>query len=421
MKKHTKPKAKARKRFFDLKVGLFLLLLLLLPTQLGKHFFLPFSYLSGVRVDYLSPTLYLVDLVVVALFIAGFKSVMNFFRKRVFFFLAIILAFNVVLAKSPALAAYGSLRIFEWLVVFSTARQMATAIKSKYILLMFLTSGAVELALTVGQIILGHSMQGAFYFLGERLFSLGTPGIAKIAVNGAEYLRPYGTFSHPNSMAGFYLVVYFFVLLNRGFERHSILKYLSLFVFACLIFISFSKTAIMVFLVLNIATIFQNGKNLCRICAFSRLAVLTVLSLVFLIPLGDPMTIAKRIELTGNSLTIIKANPIAGTGLNNYLLAQSEFVSKYPLFFNQPVHNALLLFLSETGLIGALIIYWMVKFARDTFNYGQWVLLGAVFLTGMLDHYWLTLIQNFLLLGVIFGVTGFRDRALPEDSKSRFA
>src|SRR5687767_1088681 len=48
---------------------LYTLLLLFLPTQLGKHFWPEYSLLSGFRVDYLSPTLYLTDMLVLLLFL----------------------------------------------------------------------------------------------------------------------------------------------------------------------------------------------------------------------------------------------------------------------------------------------------------------------------------------------------------------
>src|SRR3972149_3010131 len=57
---------------------LFFFLILLLPTQLGKHFFIPLSYLSGVRVDYLAPTVYLTDLIVVPLAILIFAPAGDF-------------------------------------------------------------------------------------------------------------------------------------------------------------------------------------------------------------------------------------------------------------------------------------------------------------------------------------------------------
>src|ERR1035437_10261792 len=45
----------------------FYLLVLFLPTQLGKHFWPNFSYVYGIRIDYLSPTLYFTDLLVIGL------------------------------------------------------------------------------------------------------------------------------------------------------------------------------------------------------------------------------------------------------------------------------------------------------------------------------------------------------------------
>ena len=43
------------------KIALFLFLLAI-PTQLGRHFWPEWSRVVGIRVDYLSPTLYLVDM-----------------------------------------------------------------------------------------------------------------------------------------------------------------------------------------------------------------------------------------------------------------------------------------------------------------------------------------------------------------------
>jgi len=48
----------------------FYLLILFLPTQLGRHFFFDFSFVSGIRIDYLAPTIYLTDILVLLLFIA---------------------------------------------------------------------------------------------------------------------------------------------------------------------------------------------------------------------------------------------------------------------------------------------------------------------------------------------------------------
>ena len=49
---------------------LFSLLILLLPTQLGRHFWPSYSFVFGLKVDYLSPTLYLTDIFLVLTLIA---------------------------------------------------------------------------------------------------------------------------------------------------------------------------------------------------------------------------------------------------------------------------------------------------------------------------------------------------------------
>ena len=41
---------------------LFKILVLLLPVQLSKHFWPLWSYISGIRLDYLSPVVYLTDI-----------------------------------------------------------------------------------------------------------------------------------------------------------------------------------------------------------------------------------------------------------------------------------------------------------------------------------------------------------------------
>ncbi len=56
------------------------LFFLLLPTQLGKHFFFPVSFIAGVRIDYLAPTLYTTDILFFLLFFFFSKAVIQFFR-----------------------------------------------------------------------------------------------------------------------------------------------------------------------------------------------------------------------------------------------------------------------------------------------------------------------------------------------------
>ena len=99
---------------------LLLAFVFLLPTQLGKHFFLPFSFVSGVRIDYLAPTIYLIDIVFLLLatfycaqFIAHVKR-----NARLLLILGAVLVANIFIAPVPQMALYTIARLIEVYFVF---------------------------------------------------------------------------------------------------------------------------------------------------------------------------------------------------------------------------------------------------------------------------------------------------------------
>jgi len=385
---------------------LFFLFLLLIPTQFGKHFFLAFSYLSGVRVDYLAPTIYLTDIIIFLLAIANSKIVFKFFKNKKILISLFFLLINILFSRLPIISFYWFLKTIELLIIFFLAKKILTTLKEKYILIALFISSLFQLFISLTQLINKHSVQGIFYYFGERLLTLSTPGVAKASIQGAEFLRPYGTFSHPNSLAGFFLLLYFFVLTYKKFNRYLAIKYLLLFISSILVFISFSKTAIACYLILNTYHLLLNTKLNCKICKIARIIVVFIVSLIFLSATTDPLTVNKRIELMKNSIEIIFKNPLLGVGMGSYLIAQAKFSSKFYLFFNQPVHNIFLLFIAETGLIiGGFILYQLInRLIRAHLKKEQWILIFVIIFTGFFDHYWLTLQQNFLLMGLIMGV-----------------
>ena len=80
-----------------------------------------------------------------------------------------------------------------------------------------------------GQVFKGGSLGGIFWWLGERSFNLATPGITLAQVGDHLLLRPYATFSHPNSLAGFLLVSLLLLwgaresFKNKGFFKLALL------------------------------------------------------------------------------------------------------------------------------------------------------------------------------------------------------
>lgn len=382
---------------------IYFLFCFLLSTQFGKHFFFDFSYLGGVRIDYFAPTLYLTDIFALLLILLNYKTVFLFFKRKWFLWLLLLFCLNAFFTWSKPLFFYRFIKLFEVFALFAVFKKQFPGYK-KAIIGGFAVSVFFQTILVVGQFISRHSLQGMWYFFGERYFTLSTPGIAKAALQGNEILRAYGTFSHPNSLAGFFLLIYLFFLTNNSITN-NLIKYATLALCSLIIFLSFSKNAILIFLFLN-TWYFLKEKQFCRICTLAKILSPFFLAIIFLSAQTDPLSFQKRITLLFQSLTIISQHVLTGVGLGNYLLAQYTFPIKYPYFFLQPVHNIYLLLMAETGIIASSIVFTRIfqllkKYRR---NISVLLILLAVLLTGLSDHYWLTLQQNTLLMGVLFGI-----------------
>ena len=190
---------------------LFYALLLFLPTQLGKHFWPDFSLVSGIRIDYLSPTLYFTDILLLLLFLTVFvthekKFVFDLPSRTTILVLGgfLFLLTNIIFSLNPLNGLYALLKLaemvfFGWYI--SRTTQTTRQVMVIFISLSFGVLG--EAVLAFAQFLNHGSIGGPLYLLGERLFSAQTPGIANASINGELILRPYGTFSHPNVLAGF--------------------------------------------------------------------------------------------------------------------------------------------------------------------------------------------------------------------------
>lgn len=391
--------------FKTIKTFFLALFIFLLPTQLSKHFFFNFSYVGGVKVDYLAIAFYLTDIIFLILAVFNLKIIVKEIKKNKLVLFTVIFLFLSIsfLVQYQLLYFYHLFKIAEIYFVFLIFKNVK---QDLLILTSFLLGGFFQLILALLQLYFKSSLQVIFYFFGERYLTLTRPDIAKASFDAVEFLRPYGTFSHPNSLAGFYLLLYFYFLTNKNFERFKILKYISLLVFTLLVFISFSKVAIATYVILNLLYLIRYTKPLCRICIISRILTIAVLALIFSQAKGDVLSWQKRLKLFQDGLTILKNNLIFGAGLGHYLLFQAKIPNLYPYFFLQPVHNVFILFLSETGiLLGGIIFYFLYKSFKKYFKQTVFLFCFLVILiTGFFDHYWLTLQQNWLLLGVVFGL-----------------
>lgn len=208
-------------------------------------------------------------------------------------------------------------------------------------------------------------------------------------------------------MGGFYLLVYTFFLFSKIDFRPVVIKNAVLILSAFLIFFSFSKGALVPFLLINFFYVFLHfKKSTCSFCLLSRVFGLFVLAFLFLSASTDVHSIGKRIELASWAVSLVKSNPLFGVGIGTFVSAAKQFKSDFPYVSPQPVHNIFLLMLSEVGVVvTGTITYFFSKFILIyRKNTAMLACLFVIAFTGMFDHYWLTLQQNWLVIGVLIGV-----------------
>lgn len=390
----------------------------LLPTQLAKHFWPTWSYVQGIRIDYLAPTLGFIDiiaLIVIVFHIHEFVQYIRTTKRTHLTILGLLIGTNVIFSTLPLRS------MLSWLHILMGCVVMFVVVKNiqKYLLVIFtgLTIGSVaQLLLVYMQFISQSSLQGLWYWMGERQVVLSLPDVAKISVYGREYLRPYGTFSHPNTLGGFYVLLFFFTFWLKQqvspIDRQAkLMASVILFISPFLILTSFSKVAILSFVLGNLILVWGDYTyRKCTLCLVARTSILILVFLMFTIPIGDPYSLQKRLVLVGNSLQIFFDHPLWGVGIGNYIVAQSSLsiIPRYmPLY--QPVHNVFLLMLAELGVGGIMLLYFFVRQLKILMLGGTHLfpIVLVVLLTGMFDHYWVTQPQTqwlliFVALTVLF-------------------
>lgn len=318
---------------------------------------------------------------------------------------------------------YSLLKILEMIIVFIySAKFIKEKNSRKNIVICFAIGIIFEVFLAIWQLHAQSSIGGMFYLLGERFFTSETPGIANASINSSLVLRPYATFPHPNVLAGYLLLSQVMLI---GFLRELKGKVLY-FVFSAIVFcsigiaLSLSRVTIILeglVVFYYLPNIFNKINKIKQKAIF--LIIVGVISL-FLFPLvfsrilntsTSEDAILQRSSLISDSIKLINKNPVTGVGINNFLNELSYVKdSKTPL---QPVHNILILLAVEMGIpiaFGILIIY--ISLFKSSLVKNQQgelarqekvILIAAIALLSLFDHYFRTLQQGQLILAVVLG------------------
>ena len=345
------------------------LLSFFLPTQLALHLNSFNSTVYGFQIDYLIPTIYLTDIISLLIIVLGLRKYK--FTKLNFILIIIYLGFvainiNYSLLIIPAI--YKWIKVTEMLLLGIMILNYKKFDVFKNFVKPLSYSIFIACLLGIWQFLIKGSVGGVFYWFGERDFLFSNPNIAPY---------PYSFFSHPNSFAGFLLVFGIFLL---QFKNNFNPRYFG---------------TLLALIVINL--VLTNYLNVyITICLLLILKLNKLSSLSFVLIDFSQRFVTHRIELIKASLQLIKENFWFGVGLNNFIpnlvKVSNTFVNAWEL---QPVHNIFLLVFSETGIVGLIIFCFLIfsGFSLLTLNYS----LLTILITGLSDHYWLTLQQNILL------------------------
>lgn len=378
------------------------LLWFLLPVQLAYHFWPDFSLIFGVRVDYLSPTIYLTDLLIATI---GVLHVVNRWSQRFFPQVLSVLVFlfvivNIFYSFIEPLAVMRWGRVVEYLLFgWVLLDQKNTILYVKPL------AGAAVYTFFIAalQFLMQKNIGGVMRILGERPLSVEASGMATINLFGRELLRPYATFPHPNVLGAFGLVV-LLVLLSAKVKSRLV----TMGRIACLgiIVISFSQAIWVATLVMLFTRTFS--RSMLQKFLYVFVIALTVISvgMMFIKPQFHNYALDSRIALAQTAGYLFNESPVIGHGLGNFIPVNqinilNLLVARDARLRFQPVHNIELLLLTEVGIIGlAIVITWLLRFIKMSSKIGLVGLL-IILVTGLVDHYWLTLHQASLLVVLI--------------------
>lgn len=374
----------------------------ILPTQLGKYWFFDSSYVGGVPIDYLSLSLFasqvLIILTALYLFFTRKSRVNVKFLALLFgVTVACIITSKYTEQTIFSLTSWASVAILSWLMSRSNKDQL------KSFFLGLIVSGVVQLVLVLGQFFWDKNVGSFGYWLGERELSFGIANVARMTLFGVEKLRPYGTFSHPNSLSGFAMVAFVILFLNRRLLNRRLLWMVWAWLLCGLI--TFSKAGWVSLLVMLMVSRFQ--LKLRWIVSGSLIITLIMVLLATTNFVSGREFVDLRLMYTRAAVATTADSILFGAGLNGFtkeaFLNSREYARGYSY---QPVHNLWLLGLSELGLTGVFLgIALVLYLRRSEYKLGNhvWVIC-IILVTGTFDHYWLSLIQNKLMIAIVIGL-----------------
>lgn len=369
-------------------------------------------------------------------------------KRNILLFLFLLIAFvSIFISSGTKISAFRFLKLLEFALLFIYVFHK----KETKILQILFYSGIFQAILAIAQFIKQGSI--GIKFVEAGIFSPDSPGVANFILNGDRILRSYGSFSHPNVLAGFLLMAIFAFYAIWLKKPINILRCIGFAILVFAMFLTFSRTAIVVFGVMSLVFFLfeffklrklehteqrlSDGKKIIKL--FLLFAVACLLSVIILFPYIkarfftislEEQAVDLRIFYNKMAIEMIKEKPILGIGIGNFV----NYSQNYPAYFRaaskvlgisenapqpgsgqslpdwiyQPAHNIYLLIASEIGILGVLAFLGFVAIVLldEIKKKSAFLLLTISFLIlALLDHYFWTLQSGGIMFWLALALT----------------
>ncbi|MFH1457179.1 MAG: O-antigen ligase family protein [Patescibacteria group bacterium] len=359
--------------------------------------------------------------------------------KLVIIFITLFLYYFIsfVVADNKLINFYWFLRIIQGVfLVLILYKINLDKIKAVWV---FILSVSLSAILGISQFLTQSVF--ACKWLGLASHSAGMFGDSVVEFAGERWLRAYGSFPHPNILAGFLIIalilIFQFLIPNIKILKYKLLSYFLTLLLITSLFFTFSRASWLVFAIVILLSFYyliknkSNKKNL-LFYYFITLLLLIIFCIIYF-PLVKTRIIGterlevkssiERMSAYGQAFKIISAtggpasgwknNLWLGTGLGNYTVELQKIYPNRTAYFYQPAHNVYLLVLAEIGVIGVifivLLLYYLVSSVQCSVSVrilqykGLFLCFYILFFLFFFDHFWYTLPSGLLVVFLIFG------------------
>lgn len=356
-------------------------------------------YKNGIFVNYLCPTLHSIDIYIVLGLVVSvlenYKIKKDMLINSLKFLVPLIIYSVFYLIFHNALneiITFGRLTLLIFLLVIN--KEVIIDI-NKYInrdvIFSFIFILLIQFLIALLQFALGKDL--GLQFLGESNLLSGSINSSFISLSMGEFLRGYGTFPHPNILAGFALGLSIFSI--KTYEKRDRYILSLLFLSFLISILSFSRLHIILNAIVLIYYSLKNTKILMYNffpLLFERFSSLN----------GESTSVIERVRLFNDGLRVLKERWLIGSGggeFVRYLSNDIRTVSNISLF--QPIHNSLLLLFIEYGIFGFItFLYYLISIFlyRKKSILERILIVAVVIIISMFDHYLISLPQGIVIL-----------------------